>query len=52
MQAVQDSGGIDYTMKRAADYVKQARDFLSLLPPTQEREALLAISDYTLKRKK
>jgi octaprenyl-diphosphate synthase len=52
MRAVQDSGGIDYTMKRAADYVKQARDFLSIFPPTQEREALLAISDYTLKRKK
>ncbi len=52
MQAVQDSGGIGYTVERAADYVKQARDFLSIFSPTQEREALLAISDHTLKRKK
>jgi octaprenyl-diphosphate synthase len=52
MQAVQDSGGIGYTVKRAADYVNQAEDLLSIFSPTPEREALLAISDYTLKRKK
>jgi geranylgeranyl pyrophosphate synthase len=52
MQAVQDSGGIGYTVKRAADYAKQARDFLSIFSPSHEREALLAISEYTLKRKK
>jgi octaprenyl-diphosphate synthase len=52
MQAVQDSGGIDYTVRRATDYVKQAQKFLSIFSPTPESEALLAISDYTLKRKK
>jgi octaprenyl-diphosphate synthase len=52
MQAVQDSGGIGYTVKRAADYMNQAKDFLSIFSPTQEREALLAIAEYTLKRKK
>ncbi len=52
MQAVQASGGIGYTVKRAVDYVNQAQEFLSFFSPTQEREALLAISDYTLKRKK
>jgi octaprenyl-diphosphate synthase len=52
MQAVRDSGGTGYTMKRAADYVNQAQDFLSIFPPTPEREALLAIAEYTLNRKK
>jgi geranylgeranyl pyrophosphate synthase len=52
MQAVRDSGGIDYTVMRATDYVKQAQKFLSIFSPTPESEALLAISDYTLKRKK
>ena len=52
MQAVQDSGGIDYTVRRAADSVNQAKDCLSIFPPTQEREALLSIAEYTLKRKK
>ena len=52
MQAVQDSGGIGYTVNRAADYVQQAKDRLSIFSPSQEREALLAIAEYTLKRKK
>jgi hypothetical protein len=32
--------------------VNQAQDFLSIFPPTPEREALLAIAEYTLNRKK
>ena len=52
MQTVQDSGGIGYTVNRAADYVQQAKDGLAIFSPTQEREALLAIAEYTLKRKK
>jgi len=52
MQLVQDLAGIEYTVKRAAGYVGQAQAALSAFPPSPEKEALLAISDYTLKRKK
>jgi octaprenyl-diphosphate synthase len=52
MQAVQDSGGIGYTVNRAADYVNQGRNSLSVFSPAPEKEALLAIAEYTLKRNK
>jgi len=52
MQRVQDLAGIDFTVKRAAAYVEQAQAALSPFPSSPEKEALLAVSDYTLKRKK
>jgi len=52
MRLVQDLAGIEYTVKRAAGYVEQAQAALSPFPPSPEKEALVAISDYTVKRKK
>jgi len=52
MRLVRDLAGIEYTVKRATDYVDQAQAALSAFPPSPEKEALLAISDYTLKRNK
>jgi octaprenyl-diphosphate synthase len=52
MRLVQDLAGIEYTVKRAAGYVDQAQAALSAFPASPEKEALLAVSDYTLKRKK
>jgi octaprenyl-diphosphate synthase len=52
MRLVQDLAGIEYTVERATAYVDQARAALSPFAPSPEKEALLAISEYTLKRKK
>jgi octaprenyl-diphosphate synthase len=49
---VRDCGGIDYTLKRAATYIEDAKQSLSLFPPSREKEALLAIADYTIQREK
>lgn len=51
MKAIQDCEGIAYTIRRAEEFVARAKAFLSLFPPGREREALLAISDYTVQRK-
>jgi octaprenyl-diphosphate synthase len=52
MAAVLNCAGIDYTVQRAESYLEQAKNFLSPFPPTEEKEALLAIADYTLQRKR
>jgi octaprenyl-diphosphate synthase len=51
LKMVQDCGGIAYTTKRAEEFVAKAQSYLSLFPPSQEKEALLAISDYTIRRR-
>ena len=52
MKMVHDCAGIDYTVKRAETFVEEAKMALSPFPPSQEKEALLAISDYTIRRKR
>jgi len=52
MDVVHRCAGIDYTVKRAEGYIDQARMCLSPFPPSQEKEALLAIAEYTLRRKR
>ena len=52
MKVVHDCAGIDYTVKRAESYIEQAKISLSPFPPSRQKEALLAISDYTVKRNK
>lgn len=50
MKVVQGCAGIDYTVKRAEGYINQAKMSLSPFPPSEEKDALLAISDYTIRR--
>ena len=52
LQRVRDSAGIDYTVRRASDYVDQAKACLASFPAGEAKEALLAIADYTIKRNK
>jgi len=52
LQRVRDSEGIDYTVRRASDYVDQAKACLASFPAGEAKEALLAIADYTIKRNK
>ncbi|HSR14054.1 MAG TPA: polyprenyl synthetase family protein, partial [Thermodesulfobacteriota bacterium] len=50
MAVVRDSG-IEYTAGRAAEYIGIAKDCLSPFSSSPEKEALLAVADYTIKRK-
>lgn len=52
MKVIHDRGGIDYAMQRAEEFVRKAESFLSPFPPSREKEALLAVADYTVKRKR
>ena len=36
--------------ERALEYGNRAKDYLSVFPPSRERDALLALSDYVLSR--
>jgi len=51
LNLVKDCGGIAYTTQRAKEFVAKACSSLSLFPSSIEKEALLAISDYTIQRK-
>ncbi|HYB20458.1 MAG TPA: polyprenyl synthetase family protein, partial [Thermodesulfobacteriota bacterium] len=51
MELVHRCAGVDYTVKRAASYIEQARISLSSFPPCREKEALLTVAEYTIKRK-
>lgn len=47
---IQDSQGIDRSRKLAAHHAQKAVENLQFLKPCQEREALLKLADYVLKR--
>lgn len=49
---IRNGGGLEYTIKKAEDYVLQAKSLLSSFSPSPEKDALLALADYTVKRKK
>jgi len=51
MKIVRDCGGIEYTTRRAEEFVAKAHSSLSHFPLSKEKEALLAVSDYTIRRK-
>jgi octaprenyl-diphosphate synthase len=44
-------GGIDHTLNAADEYIKEGRTFLESFEDSTPKEALLAISDYVVKRK-
>ena len=50
--AVRNCAAIDYTVKRAETYIEEAKRSLSIFPPSREKEALLAIAEYTIQREK
>ena len=51
MKIVKDCGGIEYTTRRAEEFVAKAHSSLSVFPSSKEKDALLAVSDYTIRRK-
>ena len=44
-------GGLAYTEKLSAEYVKKAKDAISIFDPSKTKEILLNIADYALMRK-
>jgi octaprenyl-diphosphate synthase len=50
IEKLEDYGGLAYTQKVAAKYVKKAKDTLSVFKPSKTKETLLDIADYALTR--
>ncbi len=44
-------GGLAYTEKLAAEYIKKAKDAISIFDPSKTKEILLNVADYALIRK-
>jgi octaprenyl-diphosphate synthase len=45
-------GGLDYARERMRGHAAEARALFAALPPTEARDALVDLADYTIKRKK
>jgi octaprenyl-diphosphate synthase len=52
LELVKKSEGIDYTIRQAETYAGKAISALADFPSGQEKEALLTLAEYTLRRKK
>ncbi len=50
IERVREKGGIEYTMKRAKEYVEQAVKHLDVLPDCRAREALIVLTRYIVER--
>lgn len=48
---IQKSGGIDYSLKCAEHYIREAQDGLSVFPDCPEKDHLMAVAEYILSRK-
>ena len=52
IRAVKEYRGIEYTFQAAETFVEKAKNFLAPFPISQEKEALLALADYAIQRKR
>ncbi len=50
LQAVREYGTADRVMKKAHEYARQAKDYLSGFPSSAARDALICIPDYIVER--
>jgi len=50
-EEIRKAGGIDYSLKRAAQFITQARNGLDVFPASPEKEHLTAVAAYILSRK-
>ncbi|WP_457653413.1 polyprenyl synthetase family protein [Rhodocaloribacter sp.] len=49
---VEEKGGIAYARRRMTELAREARDLLAAFPPTEARDALIDLTDYTVRRKR
>ncbi|GIT67192.1 MAG: hypothetical protein Ct9H300mP25_06640 [Acidobacteriota bacterium] len=47
---LREHNAIDYAHDKAIEYAVTAKQHLEIFPPSEEREALLALPDYVLAR--
>jgi geranylgeranyl pyrophosphate synthase len=47
---LREHDAIDYAYDKAVEYATTAKQYLEIFPPSEEREALLALPDYVLAR--
>jgi octaprenyl-diphosphate synthase len=50
LQFIHDEGGIDYTLARAGEFIRQAKARLDGFPSSAEKKALLELADYVIMR--
>lgn len=50
LRHLREHASIDYAYRRAVDFAERAKEPLYAFPPSSERDALLALSDYVLSR--
>jgi octaprenyl-diphosphate synthase len=50
-EAIQKSGGIDYSLHRAAQFIGEAKEGLRVFPDGPEKDHLHAVAEYILSRK-
>jgi octaprenyl-diphosphate synthase len=50
LDAIRATGALDYARERAHGYAHSARDALTALPPSDERDALALLADYAIDR--
>jgi octaprenyl-diphosphate synthase len=50
LQILSEHRSIDYAFRRAEEFAERARKPLSAFPPSSERDALMALSDYVVSR--
>jgi octaprenyl-diphosphate synthase len=50
LDAIHATGALDYARERAHGYAHSARDALTALPPSDERDALALLADYAIDR--
>lgn len=48
---VQKSGGIDYSLQHARQFITEAKEGLNVFPASPEKDHLLAVADYIVSRK-
>jgi len=51
VELMEKYGGLEYTKKLAAEYVTKAKDALMLFKPSETRDIMMDLADYTLARK-
>jgi octaprenyl-diphosphate synthase len=47
---VQDYGGVEYSLRKAKDFVERAKDHLREVASSPERDALFVATDYVVER--
>lgn len=50
LEIIKASGGIDYTRRRAIQYVDEAKAALAVVPDSRERQALEGLADFVVSR--